>query len=167
MNFLELVSTTSGSLWLPLGPIDPSISDPDPIYPENSDLETENPPGSTIYSDFPDPIRFSEDILIFDDKNGNENFDKLDENMVSTTASNKDVSEPQQELANFDEFEIFGESETEKIFSTTPSSIIKTKQTDQRPQTPLPPVPELEPSDRYLKIIKKFTGFHASRHTTW
>ena len=66
--------TTSGSLWLPLGPIDPSISDPDPIYPENSDLETENSPGSTIFSDFPEPIRFSEDILIFDDKNGNENF---------------------------------------------------------------------------------------------
>ena len=143
------MSTTSGSLWLPLGPIDPSISDPDPIYPENSDLETENPPGSTIYSDFPDPIRFSEDILIFDNKNGNENFDKLDENMVSTTASNKDVSEPQQELANFDVFEIFGETETEKIFSTTTSLNIKTNQTDQKPLTPVPLIPVLEPSDRY------------------
>ena len=150
------MSTTSGSLWLPLDPIDPSISDPGPIYPENSDLETENPPGSTIFSDFPDPIGFSEDILIFDDKNGNENFDKLEENMVSTTASNKDVSEPQKKLANFDEFEIFGETETGKIFSTTTSSNIKTNQTDQRPQTPLPAIPVFEPSDRYLKIIKKF-----------
>ena len=160
------MSTTSGSLWLPLGPIDPSISDPDPINPENSDLETENPHGSTIYSDFPDPIRFSEDILIFDNKNGNENFDKLDENMVSTTASNKDVSEPQQELANFDEFEIFGETETEKIFSTTSSLNIKTNQTDQKPLTPVPVIPVLEPSDRYLKIIKTFSSFHSSRHLT-
>ena len=159
MNFLELVSTTSSSLWLPLGLIDPSISDPDPIYPENSDLETENSPGSTIFSDFADPIRFSEDILIFDDKNGNENFDKLEENMVSATASNKDVREPQHELANFDEFEIFGEAEFEKIFSTTTSSNIKTNQTDQRPQTPLPPVPVFEPSDRYFKITKNSAGF--------
>lgn len=148
------MSTTSGSLWLPLGPIDPSISDPDPIYQENSDLETENPPGSTIFSDFPGPIRFSEDILNSDDKNGNENFDKLEENMVSTTASNKDVSEPQQELENFDEFEIFEETETEKIFSTTTSSNIKTNKTDQRPQTPLPPIPVFEPSDRFLKLSK-------------
>ena len=160
------MSTTSGSLWLPLGPIDPSISDPDPIYPENSDLETENPPGSTIFSDFPEAIRFSEDILILDDKIGNEDFDKLDENMVSTTASNKDVSEPQQELANIDEYEIFGETETEKIFSTTTSLNIITNQTDQRPLTPVPPIRVFEPSDRYLKIIKTFSSFHVSRHLT-
>ena len=81
-------------------------------------------------------------------------FDKLEENIVSTTASNKDVSEPKQDLANFDEFEIFEETETEKIFSTTTSSNIKTKKTDQRPQTPLPLIPAFEPSDRYLKLSK-------------